>query len=352
MHKWNGRAVGLLILCLAASSAAAGVPAQLVPWMEAQTWVRDVDGPVVSLGPPGEFDDTHLFAPAVADTATGFQLWYCGSRGTVARRVFAMGLATSSDGRTFVKHPSNPVFRFGDGKHSVLTPTLLRRPDGSVLRENGRLRLWFSSTWFEGPSGRHQLHEATSADGIQWSRPSAPQLQDVYAPTVLRTSDGYEMWYSDVSAEPWTVRHATSADGIDWVVTEEPVLVIDQDWEHTRLFYPTVLKTENAYLMWYGSYSTHRPQTTSLGFAASVDGVHWHKHPQNPVLEPDPDRSWESHYVTSQSVMRLSDGRFRIWYSSRRKPPFVNKYFAIGTAVWTPDLRVEGNEAAEEGPDR
>jgi hypothetical protein len=40
-------------------------------------------------------------------------------------------------------------------------------------------------------------------------------------------------------------------------------------------------------------------------------------------------------YVTSQSVMRLPDGRFRIWYASRKKPPFVNKYFAINTAVGT-----------------
>ncbi|MFP6649475.1 MAG: hypothetical protein VB817_08430, partial [Pirellulaceae bacterium] len=62
----------------------------------------------------------------------------------------------------------------------------------------------------------------------------------------------------------------------------------------------------------------------------------WHKHPDNPVLRPDPNRPWESHYVTSHSVIRMADGSFRIWYASRTKPPFVNKYFAINTATWKP----------------
>ena len=32
----------------------------------------------------------------------------------------------------------------------------------------------------------------------------------------------------------------------------------------------------------------------------------------------------------------MPDGSLRIWYASRKKPPFVNKYFAINTAVWNP----------------
>ena len=65
----------------------------------------------------------------------------------------------------------------------------------------------------------------------------------------------------------------------------------------------------------------------------TADGLHRHKSPANPVLRPDPQRAWESHYVTSQSVMRIGKGRFRIWYASRRKPPFRNKYFALNTDV-------------------
>ena len=312
-----------------------GAPSELLPWLQSpQTWVRDTDGPIVSLGEAGAFDDTHIFAPAVAYEDDIFKLWYCGSPGAVHQRVFRLGLATSSDGRFFERRSDQPVYEFGDGKHSILTPTLLRQPDGATLREEGKLRMWFSSTWFAGESGLHTLHEATSEDGIQWSEPSTSQLKNVYAPTVIKTGRHYRMWFVDVAKDPWIIRHASSSDGRSWRVTPEPCVVIDQEWERSRLFYPTVLKMGDAYLMWYGSYWSGRPNTTALGFAASIDGLKWYKHPENPVFRPDPGRAWESHYVTSQSIMRLPDGSLRMWYASRKKPPFVNKYFAINTAVW------------------
>ena len=325
-------AVALILL---SSPLRAEPPASVAVWLkQSQAWERDTDGPIVSLGQPGAFDDTHIFAPLVSHEGGRFQLWYCGSTGRVAERVFSLGLATSPDGRQFKRHSAEPVYAFGDGKHSVLTPTLLRNPDGSTLREAGRLRMWFSSTWFAGGSGQHTLHEATSEDGISWSRPSLPLLENVYAPSIIREGTTYRMWFIDVKQDPWVIRHASSTNGRNWDVHEAPVLTVDQNWERTRLFYPTVLKQDGVYLMWYGSYWAGRSSTTALGFAASADGLNWYKHPDNPVLRPDPDRPWESHYVTSQSVIRLADGSLRIWYASRRKPPFVNKYFALNTAVW------------------
>ena len=202
------------------------------------------------------------------------------------------------------------------------------------MREVGKLRMWFSSTRLQDPKDIHTLHEAVSIDGVHWSEPSSTQLEDVYAPTILKTGGKYHMWHTDVSEEPWIVRHAEGDDGRQWRVTAAPVLRLDQSWERDRLFYPTVVKVGDVFLMWYGSYWTAFSNKTALGFAVSHDGIHWYKHPQNPVLRPDPQRPWESHYVTSQSVMRLNDGSFRIWYASRKQPPFVNKYFAINTARW------------------
>ncbi len=334
--SWSRLLGVVLIFCSHASWSLAAPPA-LQNWLEQpQDWRRDTEGPVVTLGKRGEFDDTHIFAPMVAFENGKYQLWYCGSTASVAQRVFQMGLATSQDGQSFLKSAKNPVYDFGDGKHSVLTPALLRNSDGSVLRDNGKLRMWFSSTWFEGGKGVHTLHEAQCEDGFTWSKPSPAELSAIYAPTILKEGKIYRMWYVDVSREPWIIRHAQSGDGKDWEVTAKPCLVIDQKWERQRLFYPTVLKVDGVYLMWYGSYWSARKNSTALGFAVSEDGLTWRKHPQNPVLRPDPKRPWESNYVTSQSVLRLPDGSFRIWYASRKKPPFVNKYFAINTAVWNP----------------
>lgn len=324
----------IVMTAVSASRAEETIPEAVQAWLTPQHWQRDTEGPVISLGEQGSFDDTHLFAPSVALEDGEYRLWYCGSRGAVKERVFKLGLATSADGRHFQKHPDSPVYEFGDKEHSILTPTLLRSGDGNVLREDGKLRMWFATTHFAGKSGLHTLHETSSENGLSWEAPSESLLDHVYAPTILKDGDRYRMWYTDVSAEPWLFRHAASSDGRTWEVTEEPVMQIDQEWEQGRLFYPTVLKIDGVYLMWYGSYWKGHPNHTALGFAASQDGLTWHKSPHNPAVKPQADRPWESHYTTSQSVMRLPDGSFRIWYASRTKPPHVNKYFAVGTARW------------------
>ena len=338
---YDGKLLGLIMIALLVGRGLADEPKpppqrqeSIDRWLGPQDWARDVDGPIVELGPPGQFDDTHIFAPCAARIDGEYLLWYSGSSKDVANRVFSMGLAVSDDGRAFHKHAESPVLSFGDGRRSVLTPALLRGPNGECVRENHRLRMWFAATDFAGGTGVHTLHEAVSADGVEWSEPSAAQLENVYAPTILKQPDGYQMWYTDVSDEPWVIRAAVSQDGRKWTIHPEPVVTIDQSWEKTRLFYPYVLQTDDVYLMWYGSYWSEQPHKTALGFAVSADGLEWHKHPQNPVFRPDPARAWESHYTTSQSVVRFADGSFRIWYASRKAPPFVNKYFAIGTARW------------------
>jgi len=308
-----------------------------VDWLSPQVWRRDSDVPCVSLGPPGAFDDAHIFAPCVAFEDGLFRMWYCGSRGTVEGRVFRMGFATSFDGVNFTKHPASPVLSFGDTR-SILTPTLLRHPGGSLCREDGCLRMWFSSTDFPAGDGVHTLHETTGVDGLTWSPPSRPLLHNLYAPTIIKQDSVYRMWYTDVVADPWCFRYAESGDGTRWDVVPQPVMVLDQPWEHGRLFYPTVLVADGLHLMWYGSYSHRKGEETrtALGFAVSKDGITWEKSPSNPVFGPDPAHAWESNFTTSQSVLWLPDRSLRIWYASRPKPPFTHKYFAIGTARCIP----------------
>jgi hypothetical protein len=302
--------------------------------LERQNWKRDRADPCLSLGSPGAFDDTHIFAPCVAFEDGEFSMWYCGSQGTVETRVFGMGLATSTDGVHFTRHGRAPVLCFADGQRSILTPALLRHPDGSVCREDGRLHMWFAACNFPTGDGLHTLHASTSRDGRAWSTPSDPQFENVYAPTIMKEGGIYRMWYADVSTEPWCFRYAESGDGVQWKADVEAVLVIDQRWERNRLFYPTVLKAEGLYLMWYGSYTHAKGEAlkTALGFAVSKDGRKWQKYAENPVFEPEPSHPWESHFTTSQAVLRLTDGSWRIWYASRQAPPFIHKYYAIGTA--------------------
>lgn len=325
-------------LCLGGENE---IPERLRPWLGEQTWKRDVEGPILSLGKSGEFDDQHIFAPAVIEEGDEFKLFYSGSQGNPSNRVFRLGLATSRDGKLFEKVAKNPVFAMADQKHSVLTPTILRDGDGKVVREDGRLRMWFASATL-GKGGLHTLHEATSVDGITWADPSPVLLENAYSPSVLKTDKGYEMWYCDVTRRPWVIRYATSNDGRKWNVAPGAVLTLSQAWENEIVLYPSVLKVDGVYLMWYGSYDRAiRRETTAIGFAASLDGQKWYKHPANPVIRPEKSHVWESNYVGNGCVMRLSDGSFRYWYSSRTAPPFKNLYFALGTVHWAGPTSIE-----------
>lgn len=331
------------VLFVFIANASAQPPAELRPWLGQQEWQRDVEGPILSLGTAGEFDDAHIFAPTVARENGRYLLWYCGSQGfahdlapmrTRDERVFRVGLATSDDGRQFRRHPG-AVLELPTPRLSIVTPCVLRDSHGNVLREDGALRMWFTSYTFGGGGQPHAIQQARSVDGLTWTDISPIQIPKAYAPAVVKTDRGYEMWYTEPGRYPWQIRHAKSADGHAWTLTEEPVLKISQPWEHDLQIYPSVLHVNGVYLMWYSSYLAKNHETTAIGFAASTDGVAWHKHEQNPVLRPDPSRPWESHYVSSHSVMQLDDGRFRIWYASRKAPPFQNLYFALNTAVWS-----------------
>ena len=119
------------------------MPAKLLPWLTKQEWRRDTSGPVLSLGKTGTFDDTHIFAPSVAVVEGRFLLWYCGSSGTAHdlakvrvpdNRYFRLGLATSEDGKAFVRHGGGAVMSLEPSRRSILTPSVLRDANGGVLR--------------------------------------------------------------------------------------------------------------------------------------------------------------------------------------------------------------------------
>lgn len=346
--------LGLLAGC-AANDAGSGVrPAALRPLPV--EWQRPLARPCISLGREGEFDSHHLHAPAVVLSETQgrihYRMFYCGS-GPEPNRLFKIGLADSRDGLAWQKRPGGPVLAFGDGKTSLVTPSILRDPAAGEAGERGRLRMWVAAVDFNTDEKKHLLYHSTSDDdGITWSPLQGPLMPDVYAPSVLKIDGAYRMWYVDAAAKPWCIRTADSADGLSWRVHPEPCLVIDQPWEKDALFYPHVRCDGSRYLMWYGSYLSSNHDSTALGLAVSSDGLYWRKYHANPVITPDPKRPFESNHCTSQSVLpyygdlggavqdrgRLRDAStgwtgYQIWYATGTQDAGKYKYFSIATAI-------------------
>ena len=125
--------------------------------------------------------------------------------------------------------------------------------------------------------------------------PSEPYM--TMAPNVLRTLDGWRMWYgsgvgwfeSETGFEPiYTIKTATSTDGVHWSQSNHTCIVQRTPTEATTR--PAVRQTANGYEMWFcfrdsvnfrdgeGSYR--------IGYAISEDGLAWTRLPAEPELAP------------------------------------------------------------------
>jgi hypothetical protein len=183
-------ALGLLTIGIRPSG---GEEPSFQQWLKPQEWRRDRDTPALSLGEKGKFDDQHIFAPHVIRQGDEFWMYYSGSQRCVDagtykgkakdpkqpaksdQRLFKLGLAKSRDGVSFTRHATEPVFSFGDDIHSVVTAAILKNADGSVHRENGKLRMYFAAVDFPGGTYKHDLYES------RWLRSSRErQAENVF----------------------------------------------------------------------------------------------------------------------------------------------------------------------------
>jgi len=225
-----------------------------------QEWdkLSKVGGPVLSLGPPGTWDDNYLYGCTVLHEAGIYRMWYTGHDGSNYR----IGYATSTDGVTWEKYDCN---------------------GGPVLPL--------------GPSG-------------EWDD------YHVYAPSVLYDGTTFHMWYSGYDGSRYRIGYATSTDGVEWDKHNGnggPVLDLGSsgEWDDYYVFSPCVLSTPSGYEMWYTGYDGNY----RIGYAKSPDGHTWTRWYDNPVLGLGAGGTWDDVHVYYPSVYRDPQGRAHMWYA-------------------------------------
>jgi signal transduction histidine kinase/DNA-binding response OmpR family regulator/predicted GH43/DUF377 family glycosyl hydrolase len=220
------------------------------------------------------------------------------------------------------KYPGNPVFQAG--KEGEWDENLF---DFDILFENDEYRMWYQG-WSNDEPGKHKLGLATSSDGIHWEKhrdnpldfknKKGDQETNFWTFDIIKIGSKYLMWYTTESKDPscaYKIGFASSADGITWNDHPEPVLSpgTADTWDAYLVSNPNVIFDGNGYHMWYTGISNRIPKIASMGYATSIDGIHWKKHPANPVLKHGKQGSWDDQWVVGYSVTTNGPQK-EIWY--------------------------------------
>jgi len=143
-------------------------------------WTKYAANPVLNLGPAGSWDDTHVFTPMVLYDGAIYQMWYSASDGANYR----IGYATSLNGITWTKYPSNPVLDLGPpgswDETNVETPAIIYDPIKKTYH------MWYFGCDFTAC----RIGYASSPDGVNWTKiPS--EVIDAYEITGMSAGSFY-----------------------------------------------------------------------------------------------------------------------------------------------------------------
>lgn len=188
--------------------------------------------------------------------------------------------------------------------------------DVNVISEgSARYNMYFS--W----RPKKALALVRSNDGVHWSEPeiilecdeTTGWEDNINRSCTLFWNGEYHLWYVGQSQGYSKIGYATSTDGVHFTrVTKEPVLVPTYDYEGYSVMNPYVLRDENRGLfrMWYACGETYEPNR--IGYAESLDGIHWERSLLNPIFEHGV--GWEEDRIGGCEVHQLPDGRFIMFY--------------------------------------
>ncbi|UCH10820.1 MAG: T9SS type A sorting domain-containing protein [Fidelibacterota bacterium] len=307
-------------------------------------WTKDARNPIMSGGAYGTWN-RHVLLPCVlfnADSAR-YEMWFSASTGIPTAHPIrvgpcCVGYASSNDGINWTIL-DGPVLEPDAGTWDNQT---IEAP--IVLRENGQYKMWYVG-W--GNDRIIKVGYATSPDGITWTKyagnpvmtPGTALWEDaICGPgAVIPYEGGYQMWYIGgpdpmFSVYETNVGYATSVDGIHWQRDESnnPVLShgAPAEFDGAYINELTVNVIGTTYYMYYTGMTSLMNKRV-IGLATSVDGVHWTKH-SGPVLSPTTGQ-WDGNHVEVGSLLLVGD-TLHMWYDGTREDPQINLW-RIGHAI-------------------
>lgn len=216
--------------------------------------------PIIKLGDLGEFDEFGSMAGSIVKYNNEYYLYYCGwTRAISTPYNWAIGLAKSTDGKSFTKI----------GKGPLLGPT-----------------------------------------------PNEPYLQA--CPIVFIKDKTWHMFY--LSGKEWLIlngkkeskyliMHATSVDGVNWL--RDGDVVVPPKVEHECQTSSSIFERDGYYHMLFSyrhglNFREDNSKGYRIGYAYSTDLNTWHRDDSKAGLEPS-SSGWDSEMVAYPHITKVND---------------------------------------------
>ena len=343
-HRW-GVLAAIVILTLASVVWAGETAVD-------NNFVAYPNNPVLKLGNPGDWDGGTIVLPEALVVNDTYYLFYTGIM-TAFSSPSAIGYATSPDGLTWTKHPNNPIFT---GDSTGFDAYMVADPQ--VVYANGTWTLYYAGqpTPPPFPNGLQIGRATASAPAGPWTRDTNPILTlgssgewdsgFIEPNTILQTENGFIMYYSGgqnfLSGTGFMIGMATSPDGLNWTKYDDPATLnapyaesdpilmtgMPGSWDSGMSWEGQVRHTPCGWEMYY-SGATNLSES-SIGYATSLDGIHWLKDSANPIYEAtdDPVTMGTGDVVEVPSVLDVGDERW-LYYDYGQGPALP----AVGVAM-------------------
>lgn len=217
--------------------------------------------PVLTKGATDAWDESYVAHPSVFEVNGQFLMYYTGSN---AAGVNKIGLATSTDGKTWTKSSSNPLLLPGGtgtwDEGGVAHPSVIYDGNKFVMLYVG----WASgATTISGNIG-----VATSTDGITWTKSTSNPVitkgttgawdeYGVFAPR-LWVENG--VYYANYSGKPAgtnpksSIGHATSTDLSNWTKASTNPILLTTNTPYIEVEFGTPIRVENTWYMLAPAY--------------------------------------------------------------------------------------------------
>lgn len=197
-------------------------------------WAR-YDQPAVSALTAGQnWCSVQCYSPTVVRTDGGYRMWFLGDDDYSHDHRFRLGTATSEDGVTWTVSPESPVLDSAD----LPWAEFLQTPFVGYDADADAFEMWFTgATHSRDEEGalvafEQALGYATSDDGLDWTVRDEPIYPSGRSPCVHRRGpDDYHLWMNSLPDpdDPWeelvsNIYHFTSSDGLGWHRDPEPIL--------------------------------------------------------------------------------------------------------------------------------